>query len=1243
MNNIWRTAKETGATVIIGVEGALHPNEDWQHFWENDACPHSQTKLQAWRNHVNEWIDTTEVRRVVDGYVVPVEYDIWNEPDGLGGWSHHACSGDTDDYFFTVWAAAVDVIRGRFPNAIISGPALSGVDGYDGVNHSAINMITFMDWTYRHEKLPNVLSWHDIWNSKPWDRDTTGTTGPKRNLYAQINHARTLVQTRWVGVDPDDIQFEINEMLDATCAQIPAYNVREFALAERAKHDGLNIGLVGKACWCDLCQSCLCATCGYIQCGRLGGLLQPDACDGDSTNLYQPRYVWWAFKAYADISGDYVRASSPDTIDAIAGVDLSQHVIRILAGRVSDIPQESSRIVIKNVDPSMVINQAIHAHITRILGTPESLYDAYPGLSPTFVDSSNYVVEGDSVVINISSGNFASGDALDIQLTRINPVNTIAPGNFLTVQAAISASQPGNTIVVVPDSNGAVYQENKILLKNGVRVTSLSESIPMIQGLQESVFVFPDHANAFTSLERVEAQAGPSTKVLIALRGLGSVENCTLKDMGVSGVTGLLVDHGANATAQGVKILGGNLANGINVQTATLSADACTVSAANGIGVLFYSPSNSSLRNSSITMNGGQSTNYGVFCDYLQGTPIIEDCMVSVHGGTGIGNSIAGADIKGCTIYDVKWGVNAPLGDVHQCIAAQIDASGYGFHTSSSKKAYYCIAPGSNGFDTNSKDPTSRQEDPLFCSPSEGQFTLRIDSYGNPENPENTSHAQIGAFPVACAYGDLVRDTEFSGTAFVPRDLRVPSGRSLTLHPGAVLNIDTLDELNEGFVSHELVEIGVAGTLHVGQDGNENTVRFVSAATLPHAGDWFGIYATGVGSTNQIVLDHADIEHSVYGLLAQTTGEGTPCVTIQHSLFDNNESWSMHLTTNTSGAISIQNNEFRVHYANGVALFGPGTANLVIDSNIFAGGLGLTNGIDVELSGLTNQLQISNNTFTGFTMGNCIKINFSSGFYNIQRPLITGNTFADSHYGVYVKTGSAYVGGATNELGNVFTENGWPIYVECIGPGTCRTCIDPEVMVRRNQFADTYVTQITTTKTTALNAGHSNDYGNNSLGSYGGSYCIKNNAYTCGAMYAVGNYFAGSCNTGFWCANQGVLADPPICDDPFDPSSVNLTIGVIGKAEKPSLEIVNLARSGTIVEFELRGIPASLHTEVFDLSGRLERDLGTLEAQPGIHRLDWDGRNGAGEEVGAGIHFIRISSGTGLRASAKALILKEGR
>jgi len=580
MNQIWGRADSAGATVIVGVGGIYksinspdHDAADWLYFWDAADCDSFESKIQTWRRHVGDWIAYADAHKVVNGHTIPIQYDIWNEPDTNGGWHHNDCWGDS--LFFAVWAAAVDTIRTKHPDAVICGPSLAGVDGKtddNGNYETEVTMTAFIDSCIARDAMPDVLSWHDIWHSDPWDTDMTGEVDLERNLYAQIIHARSLVQARSaslqaIGVDPDEIRYEINEMLDRDVAQIPCYDVRNFALAQRAKHDGLNLDFVGRSCWCDDCQTP--AACAdphptNLQCSRLGGLIQPGGQLCNSQNKYLPRYGWWAYKAYADLSGNYVNAHSTAQLDAISSVDLDERKIRILAARNS-ANLEDVRLVIKNIDATLVINEAVHVLISRIHGDPASVNLAYPGLAPTFVDSANFPIAGDSTVIIIGQNDFVSGDVLDILVTPIVPDTTIAPGTFGDNEAAIQATEVGNTVIIVPQTGGAPWQEDKIRLKNGVRVVAQAGALPKIIGTEDTVIVFPENANDFTSFEGIEVQAGISgTKVLIALRGKGSIMGCTLKDMDVANVTGILVDHNANATVQATKIVGTNLNYGIN-------------------------------------------------------------------------------------------------------------------------------------------------------------------------------------------------------------------------------------------------------------------------------------------------------------------------------------------------------------------------------------------------------------------------------------------------------------------------------------------------------------------------------------------------------------------------------------------------------------------------------------------------------------------------------------------------------
>jgi flagellar hook assembly protein FlgD len=55
--------------------------------------------------------------------------------------------------------------------------------------------------------------------------------------------------------------------------------------------------------------------------------------------------------------------------------------------------------------------------------------------------------------------------------------------------------------------------------------------------------------------------------------------------------------------------------------------------------------------------------------------------------------------------------------------------------------------------------------------------------------------------------------------------------------------------------------------------------------------------------------------------------------------------------------------------------------------------------------------------------------------------------------------------------------------------------------------------------------------------------------------------------------------------------------------------------------------PARL--DVVDLNGRLVRNLVNAPLGSGLHLQSWDGRDAAGQPVGAGIYYVRFSNGEG--------------
>jgi hypothetical protein len=61
--------------------------------------------------------------------------------------------------------------------------------------------------------------------------------------------------------------------------------------------------------------------------------------------------------------------------------------------------------------------------------------------------------------------------------------------------------------------------------------------------------------------------------------------------------------------------------------------------------------------------------------------------------------------------------------------------------------------------------------------------------------------------------------------------------------------------------------------------------------------------------------------------------------------------------------------------------------------------------------------------------------------------------------------------------------------------------------------------------------------------------------------------------------------------------------------------------------------PAAVRMEVFDLQGRRVARLVNRTQDPGLHRVDWDGRDDRGRGVGSGVYFVRLRALDQVRTS----------
>jgi hypothetical protein len=70
----------------------------------------------------------------------------------------------------------------------------------------------------------------------------------------------------------------------------------------------------------------------------------------------------------------------------------------------------------------------------------------------------------------------------------------------------------------------------------------------------------------------------------------------------------------------------------------------------------------------------------------------------------------------------------------------------------------------------------------------------------------------------------------------------------------------------------------------------------------------------------------------------------------------------------------------------------------------------------------------------------------------------------------------------------------------------------------------------------------------------------------------------------------------------------------------------NPFRDCAVIGFALYG-PSTASVAIYDVGGRLVRDLGSQRFEAGPHSLAWDGTDSAGRPVGAGVYFYRFKSG----------------
>ena len=248
-------------TKALGGKFVLLPHD----LWGADGAP-----ISRFPGDNGNWTDynnfLTRVINDVKATGVPVEWDIWNEPNITLFWNRPQAQ------YFELWRRTYQRLRADMPGTLIVGPSLAGVPTTSGTWWNQ-----YLDYIKANNAVPDIVSWHSL----PSD--------PVANVAA----ANTTLGSRGI---PHPRPYQINEY-GASNEQNPGDGAWYVTRLERAGADGL------RANW---------ASGGNLH-NDLGNLLTHN-----SAGQYQPKGEWWVYRFYAQQTGVAVATTASAGYDAYA-------------------------------------------------------------------------------------------------------------------------------------------------------------------------------------------------------------------------------------------------------------------------------------------------------------------------------------------------------------------------------------------------------------------------------------------------------------------------------------------------------------------------------------------------------------------------------------------------------------------------------------------------------------------------------------------------------------------------------------------------------------------------------------------------------------------------------------------------------------------------------------------------------------------------------------------------------------
>ncbi|GAA3349528.1 RICIN domain-containing protein [Amorphoplanes nipponensis] len=327
-------------TAALGGTFVLLPHD----LWGADGYP-----ISRFPGDNGDWTDydrfLTRVIADVRATGVPVQWDIWNEPNLGLFWNRPQAQ------YFALWQRTYQRLRADMPTTPLVGPSFAGVPSTGGW------WTQYLDYVKANNVVPDIFSWHSLPGDPVANVATANSTLGARG----IAHPRP---------------YQINEYGDPG-EQNPGDGSWYIARLERAGADGL------RANW---------ASTANLH-NDLGNLLVRNA-----AGQHQPKGEWWVYRSYAGQTGVIASTTPSPAYDAFATKNTG--VANILVGGGGTTGAIAVRINRIDATSGIVAGNQVRVRVQRI---PYNNGGAVAG--PTTVSDSVVTLSGNATTVNLDHSN----------------------------------------------------------------------------------------------------------------------------------------------------------------------------------------------------------------------------------------------------------------------------------------------------------------------------------------------------------------------------------------------------------------------------------------------------------------------------------------------------------------------------------------------------------------------------------------------------------------------------------------------------------------------------------------------------------------------------------------------------------------------------------------------------------------------------------------------------------------------